>query len=185
MQAQLRCDPVIAALAEEIAWSLAELLRDNVEACGEGKGLARLPWRQVPALRGCAGKRHGAPGRKCEWLCLGAKASGSGRRLGTYLSETGRMSRIGVPCCLTDCNSLSDNHGTPMRPAPVPQTECAQHLAAETHPVCRLFVSLRHAGTHTRHHVKVVCCRRASVVGGFPPGQRGSHPRHLYRQPVY
>ena len=33
----------------------------------------------------------------------------------------------------------------------------------------RLLVSLPEAGTYARHHVKVVCCRRAvHVVGAFP-----------------
>ena len=41
----------------------------------------------------------------------------------------------------------------------------------------RLLVSLRIAGTHARHHVKVVCSRRAyDGVRAFPRGQRGSHP---------
>ena len=110
VQGQLLCDPLIGLLSEEIACSLPEVLCDGVEACGEGKGLACLPWRQVPTLGAGAGKRHGAPASTSERLW--------GHRLCRVLCVATRMSSAGVPCCLTDCNSLSGNHGTPVGHAP-------------------------------------------------------------------
>ena len=57
-----------------------------------------------------AGKRHGAPASTSERLW--------GHRLCRVLCVATRMSSAGVPCCLTDCNSLSGNHGTPVGHAP-------------------------------------------------------------------
>ena len=54
-----------------------------------------------------------------------------------------------------------------------------RHGHVATAPLCRLLASPPEAGTDARHHVKVGCCRRTSVVRVFPRGQRGFHPYGL------
>ena len=47
----------------------------------------------------------------------------------------------------------------------------------------RLLVSPPNAGTHARHHVKVVCCRRAFHGGGLSPRSAGVAPAPPLRAP--
>ena len=117
--------------------------------------------RGAAMLGGNAGWRHGLVGGKLGALALWAKTPThrSCSDTAPARSRTGAVDR------------------GPMRSA---------HTAPNTRLAwCRLWVSPSQTGTHARHHVKVVCCRRAPRGTGLSPGSAGVSPAATILAPVY